>query len=125
MGRARGDDGAASSVELMIVLPVLVLMIFGVIQMALCWHARNIVESTAEESSRIATAADGTCAEAQTEGAALGKRLGGNFLEGTPTVTCTPGATVVVNVRGLALSILPGLDFPVTATASASAPKER
>ncbi len=109
----------------MIVLPVLVLMTFGVIQMALCWHARNIIESTAEEASRIATAADGTCAEAQTKGATLGKRLGGNFLEGMPTVTCRAGATVVVNARGLALSILPGLDFPVTATAEAAAPKER
>jgi hypothetical protein len=109
----------------MIVLPVLIVMIFGVVQMALCWHARNIVESTAEEASRIATAADGTCAQAESEGAALGLRLGGHFLDARPTVACLAGPVVVVTVQARALSILPGLDFPVSASAQASAPRER
>lgn len=105
--------------------PLLVLMIFGVVQMALCWHARNIVQATAEETSRVATAADGTCAEAERRGVELGARLGGSFLSGPATVRCTDGLTVVVTVEADALSILPGIDFPVRASTEAAAPRER
>ena len=125
MRRARGgDDGTTGAIELMIVLPLLVLMIFGVVQTALCWHARNVVEAAAQEASRIATAADGSCAEAERTGAQLGARLGGSFLDGPIGVTCADGPTVVVTVSSRALSILPGIDFPVVAHGGASAPKE-
>jgi TadE-like protein len=123
--RARGDAGTVGAVELVIVTPILVTMIFGVVQMALCWHARNIVQATAEEASRIATAADGTCAQAEAEGVTLGRRLGGSFLDGAATVRCTDGATVVVTVQADALSILPGFDFPVRARTETAAPRER
>ena len=109
----------------MIVLPLLVLMIFGVVQMALCWHARNVVEATAQETSRIATAADGGCAEAVAQGVALGAWLGGSFLDGAAMVACADGPTVVVTVQANALSILPGIEFPVRARTVAQAPKER
>ena len=126
MRRLRRDDsGATGAVELMIVLPILVLMIFGVVQMALCWHARNIVEATAQEASRVATAVDGTCAEAETRGAELSVQLGGSVLTGPAVVTCAGGLTVTVVVRSNALSILPGIRFPVRAQSTAAAPKER
>ncbi len=113
------------AVELTIVTPLLVLMIFGVVQMALCWHARNIVQATAEETNRIATAADGTCAQAEQRGLDLGARLGGSFLDGPVAVRCTAGPTVVVTVSGNALSILPGMRFGVRAESETAAPKER
>jgi len=119
------DAGSTGALELMIVLPLLVLMIFGIVQMALCWHARNVVEATAQEASRIASAVDGSCAEAQSRGVALGARLGGSFLDGAADVSCVEGATVVVTVQSHALSILPGVRFPVTARTEVRAPKER
>jgi hypothetical protein len=123
--RARGDAGTVGAVELVIVTPILVMMIFGVVQMALCWHARNIVQATAEEASRVATAADGTCADASARGVDLGRRLGGSFLDGDARVVCTDGATVVITVEADALSILPGLEFPVRARTETAAPRER
>ena len=126
MRRVRRDDrGATGAVELMIVLPILVLLIFGVVQMALCWHARNVVQATAEEASRVASAVDGTCAEAEARGVELSARLGGSFLTGTTSVACTGTLTVTVAVRSNALSILPGIRFPVRAETTAAAPKER
>lgn len=126
MRRVRRDDrGATGALELMIMLPILVLLIFGVVQMALCWHARNVVQATAEEVSRVASAVDGTCAEAEAHGVELSARLGGSFLAGTTSVACTGTLTVTVAVRSNALSILPGIRFPVRAETTASAPKER
>jgi Flp pilus assembly protein TadG len=124
--RVRRDDrGATGAVELMILLPILVLLIFGVVQMALCWHARNVVEATAEEASRVASAVDGSCAEAEARGVELSTRLGGSFLTGATSVACTGTVTVTVAVRSNALSILPGIRFPVRAETTAAAPKER
>jgi Flp pilus assembly protein TadG len=126
MRRVRRDDrGATGAVELMIMLPVLVLLIFGVVQMALCWHARNVVQATAEEASRVASAVDGTCAEAEARAQLDTVRLGGSFLTGTTSVACTGTLTVSVAVRSNALSILPGIRFPVQAETTAAAPKER
>lgn len=125
MRRARGDAGVVGAVELVIVTPLLIVMIFGVVQMALCWHARNIVQATAEETNRLATAADGTCDDAARRGVDLGARLGGSFLAGPAVVRCADGPTVVVTVTAEALSILPGVRFPVRAETETAAPKER
>jgi Flp pilus assembly protein TadG len=48
------------AVELAIVAPVLMLLVLGVLQFGLWYHAQNVVETAALEGARVAAAEDGT-----------------------------------------------------------------
>jgi len=56
MRRERGSV----AVELAIVAPVLMLLVLGVLQFGLWYHAQNVVETAALEGARVAAAEDGT-----------------------------------------------------------------
>ena len=56
MKRERGSV----ALELAIVAPVLMLLILGVLQFGLWYHAQNVVQTAALEGARVAAAEDGT-----------------------------------------------------------------
>jgi len=56
MKRERGSV----ALELAIVAPVLMLLVLGVLQFGLWYHAQNVVETAALEGARVAAAEDGT-----------------------------------------------------------------
>lgn len=56
MKRERGS----AAVELAIVAPALMLLVLGVLQFGLWYHAQNVVETAALEGARVAAAEDGT-----------------------------------------------------------------
>jgi Flp pilus assembly protein TadG len=56
MRRERGSV----AVELAIVAPALMLLVLGVLQFGLWYHAQNVVETAALEGARVAAAEDGT-----------------------------------------------------------------
>jgi Flp pilus assembly protein TadG len=56
MRRERGSV----AVELAIVAPVLMLLVLGVLQFGLWYHAQNVVQTAALEGARVAAAEDGT-----------------------------------------------------------------
>jgi len=55
----RNERGTVA-VELAIVAPALMLLVLGVLQFGLWYHARNVVQTAALEGARIAAAEDGT-----------------------------------------------------------------
>jgi Flp pilus assembly protein TadG len=59
MRRERGSV----AVELAIVAPALMLLVLGVLQFGLWYHAQNVVETSALEGARVAAAEDGTAEE--------------------------------------------------------------
>ena len=56
MRRERGSV----AVELAIVAPALMLLVLGVLQFGLWYHAQNVVQTAALEGARVAAAEDGT-----------------------------------------------------------------
>ena len=56
MKRERGSV----ALELAIVAPVLMLLVLGVLQFGLWYHAQNVVETAALEGARVAAAEDGS-----------------------------------------------------------------
>ena len=56
MKRERGSV----ALELAIVAPVLMLLVLGVLQFGLWYHAQNVVQTAALEGARVAAAEDGT-----------------------------------------------------------------
>ena len=51
--RRRGSEAGQALVEFLIVLPVLVLLIFGIIEMGAAWRTYQVATHTAREGARL------------------------------------------------------------------------
>lgn len=124
VGRAGPGDRGAATLELVVLFPVLLLLIFGVIQGALFFHGRNVALAAAEQGVR-AGRADG-----HSDPAAVAAAQARQFLADTgeldnltelviaPTVD---GDQVRVTITARTVSLLPGLPGPqVSQTAAGS-----
>ena len=60
---ARGGEAGQGTVELALVLPVLLIVLLGVLQFGLVYHARTVVVIAAQEGARFAAAEERTVAE--------------------------------------------------------------
>jgi Flp pilus assembly protein TadG len=120
-GGGRGDDGVAT-LELTVLFPVVLLILFGVIQGALYFHGRNVALAAAEQGVRAARA-DGQSDRAGTAAdrarqflAEVGELDNLTGLSITPSVGAD---TVRVTVSARTVSLLPGVPGPqVSQTAS-------
>lgn len=104
-----------------ILVPLLILIVMGIVQTGLWWHAQQAVDSAADLAADRAAAVDG--------GAGDGRAAATSFLAAAGNVT---GASVTVErgddivtatVTGTAPTLLPGLTWDVSARAVA--PTER
>jgi Flp pilus assembly protein TadG len=112
--RGRGSRGGAT-VELMIAVPLLMLLVFGVIQFALWSHAVHVARSIAAQALASARVQGGSVASGQAQAALVIDHLGRGVLV-NPQVEVTRSAEVArVEVRGAAEAVLPGLRLPVHA----------
>ena len=110
----RGDDGAAT-LELTVLFPVVLLILFGVIQGALYFHGRNVAMAAAEQGVR-AGRADGqtdragtATARARAFLAETGELANMTALSITPDIAA---GTVRVTVTARTISLLPGVPGP-------------
>ena len=119
-----GDRGSAS-LELVVVFPVLLLLIFGGIQGALYYYGRSIALAAAQEGSRSAAAQNGSLGAGNAAAITFITRAGGtDVLQGSQVSSSRSATDATVTVHGSSLSILPFWGGP-TITQSASAPLER
>ena len=112
----RRDDGS-SAIELVLLTPVLIALIFTVVQAALVWNAQHAAVAAAQQGARIArtdTAGDDAHVRAAT--AAYLHSLGASLVD-APTVTVRrSGGWATVTVTAHAVSILPGATLTVHGT---------
>ncbi len=121
---ARADRGS-TSLELVIVFPAVLLILFGIIQGAVYYYARSAALAAAQEGSRAAGAETGTASMGRQAAASFVDRVAGRQLLQVPQVSAsrTP-TTVTVTVTGKSLSLFPGFNG-WTITQTASVPAER
>lgn len=121
MRRTRSEDGS-STLELVLVFPVVLLAIAVVVQAALWAHAVHVVDAAAREGARAARLS-GDPADGRTRAEAfLGEH--GRTVVLSPAVTTEVGReTAAVTVRGRAIPLLPGITLPLQA--ASSGPVER
>jgi len=118
-----GDRGAAT-LELVVLFPVLLLLIFGVFQGALYFHSRNVALAPAQQGVRGGRAngqsdpAGTAVGQAREFLAQTGELHDLTGLQITPTVS---GGQLRITITGRALSLLPGVAGPhVSQTAAGS-----
>ena len=91
----------------------MLLAIFGAIQAALHFHARNVAQSAAAEAVTAGTTTRGTTAAARTAAEAFITTAGDGILtDATVTVNRT-STTVTTTVQGHSLAVLPLLPTPL------------
>jgi Flp pilus assembly protein TadG len=99
--------------ELAVVFPLLLLVIFGGIQAALYYHARTVALSAAQEGVRVASAETGTAEAGAARAREFVADAGGSgvlsHLIVSPARTAT---TASITVTGRSLSVLPGVPAP-------------
>jgi TadE-like protein len=120
--RPRGQRGGAT-VELVIAMPLLLLLVFGVIQFALWSHAVHVANSVAAQALAAARVDGGTASAGQAQAAAVIDHIGRAVLVDPQVEVARTADFARVEVRGTAEAIIPGLRLPVTA--QAEGPVER
>ena len=113
------DERGSTSLELVILFPVVLLLIFAGIQGALYYHARNVALSAAQQGVRAAKAENGSSDQGRQAAQAFVDQAGGaNVMTGV-NVTSNRGANeATVTVTGQPISVIPGiLNFTVSQTA--------
>jgi Flp pilus assembly protein TadG len=101
VNRQRGSG----SLELVLVAPSLMLLVLGVLQFGLWYHAQNVVKTAALEGSRVAAAEDGSAGAGRARAlAVVSEGLGSAVTEPAATVFVGPEmtqTTVTARLRGL------------------------
>lgn len=118
----QGDpERGASSIELVLYTPVLMLVIFLAVQLALTWHGNEVAGAVAREVARVARTGGGTpdaLAAARERGAEYAAAVGGRALTDVSVdVQALPLTREVrATVTGHAVALVPGAAPQVSAT---------
>lgn len=117
--RSRGDGGVAT-VELVFYLPVLLLVVFLVVQFSIVGLANQAASGAAREAARAARASGGDPAgfgAAESRGLTFAATVGAGLLDGVEVrVDATGPLQVSAQVIGTARTIVPGFGGRVDVT---------
>jgi hypothetical protein len=114
VGRYRVTDDGSITLELVIAFPVAMLAVLLTINAALWYHARNTALAAAQEGVRTGRAYGHTAGQARATALTFAQTVGNGFLLSPQVDTNGTNATsVVVRVRGRAVSLIPGLHLSI------------
>jgi Flp pilus assembly protein TadG len=114
----REDDRGSATLQLVAVFPAFLLIVLLVVQAALIWHARNIAEAAAQEGLRSARLFDGSRSAGQVTARSFLEQTSGDLLSAPSITVERDDRRARVEVRGQALSLLPGIRPQVEAVAA-------
>lgn len=119
----RRSERGSASVELVVLMPLLLLILFSGVQGAVYYHASTLALGAAQEGARVAARENATLTAGTSAAKGFVTEVAGDSLTAvTVTGTRTP-ATATITVRGSSLSLVPG--WTPTVEQSASRPVER
>lgn len=108
----KAEDGS-STVEVVIVFPLLILTLMLVFQFAFWYHARHVALAAAEEGARAARVDTGTAAAGAARAERFVRDLGSSVIV-NPKVSASRNLDVArVEVSGQARNVVPGLRLPI------------
>lgn len=120
-----GSDRGSVTVEIAILGPALLLLIFGVVQAGMWFYARSLALAAAQEGVSSARAYGASPAAGISRAQTFLREQAGDSLTDTAVSTAGSTRTVVrVQVRGRAISVLPGVPG-IAIHQSAQGPVER
>ncbi|WP_084700737.1 TadE family protein [Streptacidiphilus anmyonensis] len=118
----RGLDGAdrgALSLELAILAPVVMLLLFTIVQAGFYFYTRDVAVTAAQQGVETARVHGGTLGEGEAQTWDLLHRTGGS-ITGPAVSGSQTGANVTITVTGSVTTWIPGLTFHLSQTATAA-----
>ena len=120
------NDAGQATLELVVMFPLLLLLLFGSVQAGLYFHARDIAMSAAEAGLRAGRVEGGTLAEADQRATAFAQEAGGGyFLRDLGVEPATDGQQMTVTVTGTPPVLILGGGPRWTITQTATGPIEQ
>jgi len=120
---AYSRDAGGASVQLVLAVPALMLCLLFVVQAAVWWHATHVAQSAATRAADAARVDGGTAAAGEATGRDTVAALGDTVLRDPTVDVARTAAETRAEVRGVAMTVVPGVRWRVRATAVA--PTER
>lgn len=113
--RANHSRGSLS-IEAMILIPLFLVAVFAILEASLWIHACTVAQSAAQDGVREATVFGGSPDQGRivSQGILDSRAAGQNWVVDTSADT----STLTVTITGNALSVIPGMNFPVRESAS-------
>lgn len=116
-------DGGGGALTWVLLFPVVLLLLFGGIQLAITSYAKNLALAAAQAGVRAATSAPGDAGRAGPAAQSFAADKAAGTLDNPGVNVSVDGNTVTVTVTAQSHSVVPGMDM--TVTQSASGPMER
>jgi Flp pilus assembly protein TadG len=114
--RGSGERGDAT-VQAVALVPLTMLLLFGIIQFAVAWYAKTALTAAAEDGLRAAQ-----INHVSPEGAARDSALmNAGFVDGLATASTVGVDRITVTIRGKVPAAFPGFQWTITGTASGPA----
>jgi Flp pilus assembly protein TadG len=89
-------ERGASAVEFALVAPILILLVFGIVQFSITYNRQQGLHAAAREGARIASLPQTTSSQITSR---VNAALDGIPLDGAPSITITPNASQPCNLR--------------------------
>ncbi len=115
-------DRGALSLELAVLFPLTLMIIFAGLQTVFWFHAKDVASTAAQRGVETARLQNSSLGDGTARARAYLDQVGGGSLRDA-SVTASGGATVTVTITGTIDTWIPGLHFSIRQ--HASAPKER
>lgn len=113
------DERGSTSMQMVLLMPALFAVMFLALQAALYSYATTVAGAAAQEGARAASAYDNRSTPGAGQAAAVAALSQSHgALEGWAVATRDQADSASVTITGTALSVLPGLKFPVERTAT-------
>jgi Flp pilus assembly protein TadG len=123
-GDGDGDgDGGGAALTWVLLVPIVLLLLFGGIQIAITSYAKNLALATAQAGVRAATSAPGDVSRAAPAAQTFAASKAAGTLDKPGFNVSLDGNTVTVTVTAQSHSVVPGMEM--TVSQSASGPMER
>ena len=115
----RGGEGGLATLEVALITPVLLLVVLGLVQFALWYHAEQVVTAAAQEAAAQASLLTGSPAAAQQRAQVLLDGLS-SIAQGEQVAVGPPDTgSISVSVTARLNGIIPGVvSLPLHATAT-------
>lgn len=122
MTRARDEHGLSESTQWATLASTLLVVVLGLLQYGLWWHASNVAQAAADAAAEVAAVIDGSAGQAQAAG--LRVAAAGDLREAQVSVAVS-STGVAVTVTGRPITFVPWDRGLVTATAQLAKEPER
>jgi Flp pilus assembly protein TadG len=119
-GRFRDRERGAAAVEFALILPLLIVLVFGIVQFSIAYNRVQGLHAAAREGARLASLPQTTQSDIA---ARVTSSLAGVPLNGSPTITVTPSSTRPCENRSgltvkVSVSAVTDLDIPIWGSVS-------